>query len=98
MQKSVARSAIALALAGILGSAVALKPAQRPEHAAAFLERVALRVERAQMLAPETRDYLAALAARHAAPATDKADEARRQRAAARLATAITQKTAALGQ
>ena len=37
----------------------------KPNEDVAFLERVASTVERAQVLAPETREYLTALAGRH---------------------------------
>ena len=38
----------------------------------AFLERVASTVERAQVIAPETREYLSKLTSRHQSPLADR--------------------------
>jgi hypothetical protein len=92
MLVGITQFAIAGVLIGAVGGSVLLSPVQRPREKAAFLERVAQRVERAQTLAPETRDYLVALVKRHRA--ADQGKDLRGERAAERLASAITQKSA----
>jgi hypothetical protein len=77
-----------LAMAVATGTAVALTPIHRPNEDVVFLERVAGTVERAKVIAPETRDYLSELANRHRSALADRALDVRRQEALERIAAA----------
>ena len=54
----------------------------------AFLERVASTVERAQVIAPETREYLSKLTSCHQSPLADRELDLRRQMALDRISAA----------
>ena len=69
-------------------SPVVLTPIQRPQEDVAFLERVAVSVERAKVIAPDTRDYLSELASRHQSRLRDGKLDARRQKALERITAA----------
>ena len=92
MRLGVTQCVIAGVVIGAIGGSILPKPPQRPHERAAFLERVAQKVERAQSLAPETRDRLMALVDRH--KVADQGKDLRRERAIERLSSAITQKSA----
>jgi hypothetical protein len=63
-----------------------------------FLERLALRVDHAQMIAPQTAVQLSALLARSRAQPSGGAElDARRAQAIARIDSALKQKTPAAG-
>ncbi len=79
---------LGLAIAVATGTSVALTPIQRPQEDVAFLERVAVSVERAKVIAPDTRDYLSGLASRHQSRLRDGKLDARRQKALERITAA----------
>jgi hypothetical protein len=81
---------VGLAIAVATGTSLALTPLHRPHEDVAFLERVAVTVERAKVIAPDTRDYLSELTNRHRSTLADGALDAKRQKALARI-TAATQ-------
>lgn len=81
---------VGLAIAVVTGTSVALTPIHRPSEDVAFLERIAATVERAKVIAPDTRDYLSELTNRHRSALADGALDVRRQRALERI-TAATQ-------
>ena len=56
---------VGLAMAVATGTSVALAPIHKPNEDLAFLERVATTAERANVIAPDTRDYLSGLISRH---------------------------------
>ena len=76
---------VGIAIAVATGTSVALTPIHRPSEDVAFLERVAATVERAKVIAPDTRDYLAGLASRHQSRLADAQLEVRRQKAIERI-------------
>jgi hypothetical protein len=79
---------VGLAIAVAAGTSVALSPIHRPHEDVAFLERVAVSVERAKVVAPDTRDYLSELASRHQSRLPDGKLDARRQKALERITAA----------
>jgi|SRR5882724_1901281 len=79
---------VGLAIAVATGTSVALTPIHRPNEDVAFLERVAATVERAKIIAPDTRDYLSALTSRHQSTLADDGLDLRRQNALARITVA----------
>ena len=93
MFRSFTGYAIATAVVCAVGISLLQRPVPRPHEEAAFVERVAHRVEGARTLAPETRDHLMTLLARRPATA-DAAKDLRRERAIDRLSGAIMQKSA----
>jgi hypothetical protein len=80
---------VGAAIAVAIGAAVALTPIHRPKEDVAFLERLAATVERAKVIAPETRDYLSALASRHQSQLFNDQLELRRQKALERIMAAM---------
>ena len=80
---------VGLAIAIATGTSVALTPIHKPHDDVVFLERVAVSVERAKVIAPDTRDYLSALASRHRSRLSDGRLDVRRQKALARITAAI---------
>ena len=65
-----------------------------PEHDAAMLERLAPRIERAQVLAPETRDAIASLLDRLRRDPDDPRHDARSHAAIERVSEALKAKDA----
>jgi hypothetical protein len=84
----------AVALGILLLAAVPLFHS-RVHHDIAMLERLAPRIERAQLLAPETREAITRLLDRVNQSASDTRHDARRQRAVERVAAALKAKAAA---
>ena len=76
---------VGLVIAVATGTALALTPVHRHHEDVAFLERVAVSVERAKVIAPDTRDYLSALASRHRSTLADGKLDLRRQKALERI-------------
>ncbi len=58
MTNGIAQVVIGIALAAAIGGVAALNPGYKPHEDVAYLERVAATVERAKVLAPETREQL----------------------------------------
>ena len=75
-------------VAGTIGGSAVMYPVHKPYNDVAFLERVATRVERVKIVAPEPRDYLSRLALRYEAPLSDPRLELRKQQAIARILAA----------
>jgi hypothetical protein len=69
----------------------------RIHHDIALLERLAPRIERARMLAPETREAITALLERVRQSVSDARHEIRRQAAVDRVMAALNDKIAAPG-
>jgi hypothetical protein len=80
---------IGVALAGAIGGSILLTPINKPIEDVAFLERVASTVERAQVIAPQTREYISELTGRHQSPIADPRLELRRQKALKRIMVAM---------
>jgi hypothetical protein len=76
---------IGVALAGAIGGSIAFFPMHKPNEDVAFLERVASTVERAQVIAPESREYLSKLTGRHQSPLASAQLDLRRQKAIERI-------------
>ena len=76
---------IAVALVGAIGGSIAFTPIHKPNEDVAFLERVASTVERAQVIAPDSREYLSKLASRHQSPLANAQLDLRRQSALERI-------------
>jgi hypothetical protein len=76
---------IGVALAGAIGASIAFAPINKPNEDVAFLERIASTVERAQVIAPESREYLSKLTSRHQTPLASGQLDLRRQRALERI-------------
>jgi hypothetical protein len=76
---------IGLALAGAIGGSIAFVPMRKPHEDVAFLERVAVTVERSQVIAPESREYLSKLTSRHQSPLANGQLDLRRQKALERI-------------
>ena len=97
MANDCAQLVIGLALAGMIGGSVALSPVHERDENVAFLERVALAVERVEALAPQTREYLFELTSRHQHRLADMRLEHRRQEALERIVVAMRPAAAAAG-
>ena len=80
-----ARGITQLVVGAALVAAIVGSSRHRPNEEVAFLERLAVTVERAQMLAPETRDYVSSIAGRHQSALSDPQLDQRRQKALARI-------------
>jgi hypothetical protein len=79
---------VGLIMVAATGTSVALTPIQKPNEDVAFLERVAASVERAQDVAPDSRDYLSELARRHRSALADSKLDLRRRKALERITAA----------
>jgi len=79
---------VGLAMAVATGTSVALAPIHKPNEDLAFLERVATTAERANVIAPDTRDYLSGLISRHRFTLADHTLDLRRQKAIERITAA----------
>ena len=55
MTNGIAQVVIGIALAAAIGGVAALNPGNKPHEEVAYLERLAATVERAKVLAPDTR-------------------------------------------
>ena len=56
MTNGIAQVVIGIALAATIGGVAALNPGNKPHEDVAYLERLAATVERAKVLAPDTRE------------------------------------------
>ena len=89
MANGIAKLVIGVALVSAIGGSLALTPINKPREDVAFLERVAAKVERAKVIAPDTREYLSELASRHQSQLYDARLDLRRQKALDRILVAI---------
>jgi uncharacterized membrane protein len=78
---------VGLVLIAILAALVFVK--LKPDSQVSFLERTATTLERAETIAPETRDHLSQVLASYQTPSRDQRLEARRERALSRIADAL---------
>lgn len=85
MAKGITPLVIGVALAGAIGGSIAFVPMHKPHEDVAFLERVAFTVERAQVIAPESREYLSQVTSRHQSPLANGQLDLRRQKALERI-------------
>lgn len=85
MANGIAQVVVGVAIAVAIGASVVLTPIHRPKEDVAFLERVAATVERAKVIAPETRDYLSDLTSRHQSQLFNDQLDLRRQKALERI-------------
>ena len=85
MARGITQLAIGAALVVAIVGSSALNSRHQPNEEVAFLERLAVTVERAQVLAPETRDYVSSIASRHQSALSDPRLDLRRQKAVARI-------------
>ncbi|MCC6778823.1 MAG: hypothetical protein IT537_19720 [Hyphomicrobiales bacterium] len=76
---------VAVAIAGI----ALLNPAHNAREDVAFLERLAVTVERAERIPADTRDYLTKVAGRHEAPLADSQLDMKRREALIRIKAAM---------
>ena len=81
--------AISALTIGILGLFLTPAFVGNHHHAVAMLERLAPQIERAQSLAPETRDTILQLVDRVRSAPADQRSESRRALAIERIATAL---------
>src|SRR5205823_6671112 len=72
------------ALVVAIVGASALNTRHRPNEEVAFLERLAVTVERAQVLAPDTRDYVSSIAGKYQCARSGPRLDLRRPEALAR--------------
>jgi hypothetical protein len=90
MSSSISRTILAaIAVAAALGGIALINPAHKGREDVAFLERLAVTVERAQKIPPDTREYLAKVAGRHEAPLADSQLDLKRQEALVRIKAAM---------
>jgi hypothetical protein len=89
MASAITQLVIGAALAAAVVGASALSTRHRPNDDVAFLERLAVTVERAQVLAPDTRDYVSGIAGRYQARLSDAQLDVRRQTALGRIMAVV---------
>jgi hypothetical protein len=89
MTNGMAQVVIGIALAAAIGGVAALNPGYKPHEDVAYLERVAATVERAKVLAPETRDQLSKLTSRYETLLSDTQLDLKRQKALGRIRTVM---------
>ena len=89
MASGITQLVIGAALAAAIVGASALNTRHRPNDDVAFLERLAVTVERAKELAPDTRDYVAGIAGRYEARLSDAQLDLRRQKALGRIMAVV---------
>ncbi len=89
MTNGIAQVVIGIALAAAIGGVAALNPGYKPHEDVAYLERVAATVERAKVLAPETREQLSKLTSRYETLLSDAQLDLKRQKALGRIRTVM---------
>ena len=80
MTNGIAQVVIGIALAAAIGGLAALNPGHKPHEDVAYLERLAATVERAKILAPDTREQLSKLTNRYETLLSDAQLDLKRQR------------------
>ena len=88
MTNGIAQVVIGIALAAAIGGVAALIPAQTA-RGVAYLERLAATVERAKVLAPDTREQLSKLTNRYETLLSDAQLDLKRQKALRRIRTVM---------
>jgi hypothetical protein len=89
MANGITQFVIGAALAAAIIGSTALNARHRPNEDVAFLERLAVTVERAKVLAPDTREYVSGVASRYGTRLPDAQLDLRRQKALARIMTVM---------
>jgi hypothetical protein len=89
MTNGIAQVVIGIALAAAIGGVAALNPGNKPHEEVAYLERLAATVERAKVLAPDTREQLSKLTNRYETLLSDAQLDLKRQKALGRIRTVM---------
>ena len=89
MTNGIAQVVIGIALAATIGGVAALNPGNKPHEEVAYLERLAATVERAKVLAPDTRAQLSKLTNRYETLLSDAQLDLKRQKALGRIWTVM---------
>jgi hypothetical protein len=89
MTNGIAQVVIGIALAATIGGVAALNPGNKPHEDVAYLERLAATVERAKVLAPDTREQLSKLTNRYETLLSDAQLDLKRQNALGRIRTVM---------
>jgi hypothetical protein len=80
---------LGIALTATIGGVAALTPGSKPHEDVAYLERLAATVERAKVLAPDTRAQLSKLTNRYETLLSDAQLDLKRQKALRRIRTVM---------
>jgi hypothetical protein len=89
MANGITQLVVGTVLAAVIVASVALNPRHKPNNDVAFLERLASTVERAKVLAPDTRDFVSQVTSRYKTPLWDAELDLRRQEALARIVAVV---------
>jgi hypothetical protein len=89
MTTGIAQVVIGIALTAAIGGVAALNPGNKPHEEVAYLERLAATVERAKVLAPDTRAQLSKLTNRYETLLSDAQLDLKRQKALRRIRTVM---------
>jgi hypothetical protein len=89
MANGITQLLIGATLAAAIVGSTALNAKHRPNDDVAFLEKLAVTVERAKVLAPDTREYVSGVTSRYQARLSDAQLDLRRQKALARIMTVM---------
>ena len=85
----IAQVVIGIVLTAAIGGVAAVKPGYKPHDEVAYLERLAATVERAKVLAPDTREQLSKLTSRYEILLSDSQLDLKRQKALGRIRTVM---------
>jgi len=89
MTNGIAQVVIGIALAATIGGVAALNPGNKPHEDVAYLERLAATVERAKVLAPDTREQLSKLTNRYETLLSDAQLDVKRRNALVGIRTVM---------
>jgi hypothetical protein len=89
MTSGIAQVAIGIVLTAAIGGVAAVNPGYKPHDEVAYLERLAATVERAKVLAPDTREQLSKLTSRYEILLSDAQLDLKRQKALGRIRTVM---------
>ncbi len=89
MKNVIAQVVLGIALTATIGGVAALTPGSKPHEDVAYLERLAATVERAKVLAPDTRAQLSKLTNRYETLLSDAQLDLKRQKALGRIRTVM---------
>ena len=89
MTSGIPQVVIGIVFAAAIGVVAALNPGYKPHEEVAYLERLAATVERAKVLAPDTREQLSKLTNRYETLLSDVQLDLKRQKALGRIKTVM---------
>jgi hypothetical protein len=89
MTNGITQVVIGITLTAAIGSVAVLNPGSKPREDVAYLERLAATVERAKILAPDTREQLFKLTNRYETLLSDAQLDLKRQKALGRIRTVM---------